>query len=127
MVVTIGQRAESLSVGVGADHLLVSHHPGRGVVHLGEGEAHGSNSSLPEQQGKHTLSLSLLLAVFASDSSVCVRSPLLCEHKPDFFFLFPVCKRAFEGTAHPDNSLTAFLFSLACGAADVCKTPLVEM
>ena len=34
-VVTIGQRAESLSIRVGADHFLVSHHPGGGVIHLG--------------------------------------------------------------------------------------------
>lgn len=32
--VTIGQRAEGLSVRVGADHFLVSHHPGGGVIHL---------------------------------------------------------------------------------------------
>lgn len=35
VVVTIRQCAESLSVRVGADHFLVSHHPGGGVIHLG--------------------------------------------------------------------------------------------
>lgn len=35
VVVTIRQCAESLSVRVGADHFLVSHHPGSGVVYLG--------------------------------------------------------------------------------------------
>lgn len=121
MVVTIGQRAESLSVGVGADHLLVSHHPGRGVVHLGEGEADGSAGT---PNSKQTLSLSLLLAVFASDSSLCVLSLLLCENRARFFCLFAI-KKEFEGTAHPDISLTAFLFSLAQGAVDVCKATSV--
>lgn len=37
-VVTIGQCAEGLSVRVGADHFLVCHHPGSGVVHLGTEE-----------------------------------------------------------------------------------------
>lgn len=36
--VTVRQRAEGLSVGVGADHLLVGHHSGRGIVHLGREE-----------------------------------------------------------------------------------------
>lgn len=35
VVVTIRQRAESLSIRVGADHFLVGHHPGRGIIHLG--------------------------------------------------------------------------------------------
>lgn len=35
VVVTIRQCAESLSIRVGADHFLVSHHPGSGVVYLG--------------------------------------------------------------------------------------------
>lgn len=34
VVVTIRQRAERLPVRVGADHFLVSHHPGCGVIHL---------------------------------------------------------------------------------------------
>lgn len=34
-VVTIGQRAESLSIRVRADDFLVSHHPGGGIIHLG--------------------------------------------------------------------------------------------
>ncbi len=38
VVVTIRQCAESLSVRVGADHFLVSHHPGGGVIHLGTEE-----------------------------------------------------------------------------------------
>lgn len=34
VVVTVRQRAQSLSVRVRADHFLVSHHPGGGVIHL---------------------------------------------------------------------------------------------
>lgn len=41
VLVTIRQCAESLSVRVGADHFLVSHHPGCSVVHLGDGGADG--------------------------------------------------------------------------------------
>lgn len=33
-VVTIRQCAESFSIRVGADHFLVRHHPGGGVIHL---------------------------------------------------------------------------------------------
>lgn len=33
-VVTIRQRAESVSIWEGTDHLLVCHHPGSGIVHL---------------------------------------------------------------------------------------------
>lgn len=76
MGVTIGQRAESLSVGVGADNLLVRHHPGRGVVHLGEGEAHGS-------AGGTKLKANTLLAVFASDSSICVLPLFVCLLKKE--------------------------------------------
>lgn len=36
--VTIRQCAEGLSVRVGADHFLVRHHPGSGVIHLGTEE-----------------------------------------------------------------------------------------
>lgn len=88
-MVTIGQGAEGLSVGIGADHLLVSHHPGGSIVHLNEGEA---NSSACEPKTKaNTLSLLLLLLllpVFASDSSVCPLSLLLCEHGANFCRLF---------------------------------------
>lgn len=105
MVVTIGQRTESLSVGVGADHLLVCHHPGRGVVHLGEGEAHGSVGT---PNSRLSLCLSLVLAVFASDSSVCALLLLLCKKKESlwgqltltshllpFYFLLPAALRMF--------------------------------
>lgn len=43
-VVTIGQRAESLSIRVRADDFLVSHHPGGGIIHLG-GEGRRSRQS----------------------------------------------------------------------------------
>lgn len=33
-VVTIRQRAESISIWEGTDHFLVSHHSGSGIVHL---------------------------------------------------------------------------------------------
>lgn len=34
-VVTIRQCAESVSIWEGTDHLLICHHPGSGIVHLG--------------------------------------------------------------------------------------------
>lgn len=50
-IVTIRQRAESLSVRVGADHFLVSHHPGCGVIHLGTEVADGQRHR--HKQSRH--------------------------------------------------------------------------
>lgn len=51
-VVTIRQCAESLSVRVGADHFLVSHHPGGGVIHLGTEEQTVKDTDTTTQQRK---------------------------------------------------------------------------
>lgn len=58
VVVTIRQRAESLSVRVGTDHFLVSHHPGGGVIHLGVQEQtvkRADNSTGEERKPAHKL------------------------------------------------------------------------
>lgn len=48
VLVTIRQRAESLSIRIGADHFLVSHHPGCGIIHLGSGGGDGQKQSQPQ-------------------------------------------------------------------------------
>lgn len=106
-VVTIGQRAESLSVGVGADHLLVSHHPGRGVVHLGEGEAHGSAGT---QNWRQTLSLAA--------GCVCIWLKCLffrryCAKIGLGFFFCLFAKKRVWGDSSPRH-LTYCLFISSC-------------
>lgn len=46
-LVTIWQGAKGLSVGVGADHLLIGHHPGRGIVNLGSGRRDSEHNVWP--------------------------------------------------------------------------------
>lgn len=50
--VTIRQCAESLSVRIGADHFLVSHHPGSGIIHLGMEEQAVKDTNTTIQQRK---------------------------------------------------------------------------
>ena len=52
VVVTIRQCAESLSVRVWADHFLVSHHPGGGVIHLEMEEQAVKDTNTTIQQRK---------------------------------------------------------------------------
>lgn len=58
VVVTIRQRAESLSVRVGADHFLVSHHPGGGIIHLGREEQTVKDTDTTSEQRKVELTKS---------------------------------------------------------------------
>jgi len=53
-VVTIRQRAESFSVRVGADHFLVGHHPGGGVIHLRGGRRSRRSETLGQTQHRKT-------------------------------------------------------------------------
>lgn len=50
--VTIRQCAEGLSVRVGADHFLVRHHPGSGVIHLGTEEQTVKHADTPRHRFK---------------------------------------------------------------------------
>lgn len=52
-LVTIWQGAKGLSVGVGADHLLIGHHPGRGIVNLGSGRRDSEHNILFNSGNTH--------------------------------------------------------------------------
>lgn len=74
LFVTIRQCAESLSVGVRADHFLVSHHPGSGVIHLGMEEQtvkETDNNSAEETKAAHRLKQRLLDHKAKADIGLC--------------------------------------------------------
>lgn len=76
MLVTIRQCAESLSVRVGADHFLVSHHPGRSVVHLGDGGADGQRKRRNTAQDTKEHRLEHVLSCFCSSQMIM----WICAH-----------------------------------------------
>ena len=90
--VTIRQCAESLSVRVGADHFLVSHHPGSGVIHL-RMEGHAVKRQTPQfNRGKLKQHTDLRPRLMCVCVCVCVTtfklSAVVCRYYACLHFLY---------------------------------------